>query len=400
MQRFIRPSQHFESAGTAIDTSSLFSNVLLIEDEQAHAALIKRALGNVVGGVSHVASGKEGLDRLSEEMCELVFCDLQLPDMSGMDVISEIKRARPTLPIVVLTSSTDLRDAVDAMREGAWDFMLKQFSGDLAAQIRLVVERTAERKMQQLREMEALAERDAFWVAAFTAQDGLAILGEGGRVVFDNEAFYNFHQLFASHDADAHSVNIVHLLSEVSPAVAEELQKELVTLSPDSLWSSEIEIPVTNPDGTSSSKFFDLALSTASRSGIDNHQVQNSLVPQLRYRVLWIRETTRRKDQERFQRDLLSTTTHDLKGPLSAILTSAELISECDSAEQEKAQSLLTRIASCARNSISIIDELLSARRIQDGVLVVKPRWYDVQEIVEDAVLRGRRSGLFPNGQV
>ncbi len=387
MQRFIRPSQHFESSGSSIDTTSLFSNVLLIEDEHAHATLISRALRDVVGEIRHVETGKKGLELLSSEFCELVFCDLQLPDMSGMEVIAEIKRARPTLPIVVLTSSSDLRDAVDAMREGAWDFMLKQFSGELSAQIRLVVERTAERKMQQLREMEALAERDAFWVAAFTAQDGLAILGEGGRVVFDNEAFNNFHQLFDDYRADPHTVNIVKLIAEFNTAVAEDLQKELVSLSPDSLWSSELELPVTDPDGSTRSRFFDLTLSAASRRGFDSDKAKDGLVPQLRYRVLWIRETTRRKDQERFQRDLLSTTTHDLKGPLSAILTSAELIGECDASSSDKAQSLLTRIASCARNAISIIDELLSARRIQDGVLVVKPRWYPVQEIVEDAVL-------------
>ena len=45
------------------------------------------------------------------------------------------------------------------------------------------------------------------------------------------------------------------------------------------------------------------------------------------------------------------------------------------------------RIASCARNCLTIIDELLSARRIQDGVLVVKPKWYGIGELLEDALL-------------
>ena len=48
---------------------------------------------------------------------------------------------------------------------------------------------------------------------------------------------------------------------------------------------------------------------------------------------------------------------------------------------------VVTRIASCARNCITIIDELLSARRIQDGVMVVRPKYYAISDILEDIVL-------------
>ncbi|MCB0322393.1 MAG: response regulator [Bdellovibrionales bacterium] len=386
MYRFENPSRHFESDDQQLDTAELFSSVLLIEDDRSHATLIKRALNGVVGAVRHESTGRAGIDALLESFTELVLCDLNLPDMTGIQIIAEVRRLRPHLPIIVLTSSSKLDDAVDAMREGAWDFMLKQLSGDLHGQMELIVRRTAERKLQQLRELEVRAERDAFWAAADTAQDGLAILGDEGGVVFSNTAFHNFyHSLHPSEEVDR--LNIVDLLARHNFSVARDLHRELNNRSVDVLWSSELETEVTDRQGASRKQYHELTLSAVGAGGPTQNAFLGGLAPRVRYRVFWLRDITRRKEQERFQRDLLSTTTHDLKGPLNAILTSAELMGEYGGKDPARDSELLTRMSSCARNAINIIDELLSARRIQDGVLVVKPRWYRLDEILEDAVL-------------
>ncbi len=369
------------------DTEELFSSVLLIEDDAAHASLIQRALKGVVGEVSHVASGNEGLKVLERSYTELVFCDMHLPDCNGIELIQQVRQVRPGLPIIIITSSNDLNEAVKAMREGAWDFMVKQFSDDLRAQIQIVVERTAERKLQQMRELEVRAERDAFSVAAFTALDGLAILSERGQVVFANEAFQNFSSSLGAEMPQEGLMNLVDSLALRNYTVAGALREALQAGAADSLWSSELELSLPREGQKPTSVHYQLTLSTVSPSQLDSFGIDESVVSSFRYHVLWLRDVTRKKEQERFQRDLLSTTTHDLKGPLGAILTSAELLAEVSYSEDPKANKLLTRIASCARNSISIIDELLSARRIQDGVLVVKPRWYEVDELLEDIVL-------------
>ena len=113
-----------------LDTLSLFSHVLLIEDEPAHDRLVTRALKGIVGEVSHAASGEEAIAVLNSSLPELVLCDLHLPDISGVDLLGAMKAIRPGLPVIVMTSSSNLDDAVSAMREGASDYMVKQFSED------------------------------------------------------------------------------------------------------------------------------------------------------------------------------------------------------------------------------------------------------------------------------
>lgn len=363
------------------NTVELFSQVLLIEDDQGHAAVIRRALASSVGDIRLVHTGGEALESLENNFTELVLCDLHLPDMSGMSVIRGIREARPTLPIIVITSSSDLNDAVQAMREGAWDYMVKQFTGDLKNQIALTLRRTAERKLQQLREIEVRRERDAFWVAAFAAQDGLALLGDKGSVVFANAAFRNVSRMLGG---DGDLSNLVDLIAGQDYEVAHALHNELENPTADSLWKSELRI---EGDSSQSARYFELQLSSISPSRIEDFGTLGSIVPQFRYHVLWLRDITWRKEQERIQRDLLATTTHDLKGPLGAILTSSELLGEEQFEVKGRGLELLTRISSCARNSLSIIDELLSARRIQDGLLVLRPRWHRMFDFVEDVVL-------------
>ena len=369
-----------------VDTAGTFSSVLLVEDERSHATLIQRAIAPAVGDVTHVSTGQAAISALESSFFELVLCDLHLPDMSGVAVLRAIQELRPGLPVIVLTSSSNLDDAVGAMREGAWDYMVKQFSPEFSEGVKLVIQRTAERKQQQIREMQLRSERRNFWAAAHSAQDGLAILGGQGSVVFSNAAFSNFATLLKIDHKPDDPVNLIALLARHDPAVSEAFDTQLRQRRSDLLWNAELQI-FSDPVAKKQPHYFDLSLSSVKLEELEDINLSDSEISDFHRYIFWVRDITRRKEQERFQRDLLSTTSHDLKGPLGAILTSAELLSDETFLRGERGQELVTRIASCARNSINIIDELLSARRIQDGVLIVKPKWYAVSEILEEIIL-------------
>lgn len=366
------------------DVAHVFSTVLIVEDEPAHAKLISRALNSLVGDISHVSSGAEAIRVLETQLVELVFCDLHLPDVDGLALIKEIRSARPDLPIIILTSSQRIDDAVTAMRQGAWDFMVKNFDEDLPDKIRILVARNAERKQSFLEEQKIRAERDAFWAAANTAPDGLAILGAKGHIVYSNEHFDTFRSQVAAPQTEVS--NIIDLVAIHDFKVAARLYARLNGVEGASLLTDELVIHILDSEGHKLRRHFEITLSTMSLKGVSELSLQSELIPDLRRAVVWVRETTRQREQEKFQRDLLSTTSHDLKGPLGAILTSGELLEFAELTPEDQ-QKMFTRISSCARNAISIIDELLSARRIQDGVLVVKPRLYQVADILEDVHL-------------
>ena len=365
----------------------LFTDVLLVEDDKGHATFILRALKDLVGNITHVTSATEAKERFETRLFELVLCDLRLGDESGLVVVESVRSTRPNVPTIVLTSSNNIDDAVGAMQAGAVDYMVKDFSSDFTVRLRLALERTAERMKSVAREATLRAERDAFWAASHSAQDGLAILGSSGIVVFANEAFQKFCDQLSGGKCQEEHVNIIGLIGPQDESVGKSLKLHLQGIDGSSLWTSELKTREVISGEAKSVRYFELSLSSTAIADVTHGKLQGLATPSLRRSVLWVRDVTSRKDRERFQRDLLSTTTHDLKGPLGAILTSAELILDEGSLPDIKRSELLTRIASCARNSINIIDELLSVRRIQDGALVIRPRFHPVGEFLDDILL-------------
>lgn len=103
--------------------------ILVVDDDQN----VRDVLGDILAGVGNYVTdtaenGDVGLDKVRRNDYDAVFTDLTMPGMNGIDFLREAKKLRPGLPIVVLTGYTTMDNAVNAMREGAGDFITKPFS--------------------------------------------------------------------------------------------------------------------------------------------------------------------------------------------------------------------------------------------------------------------------------
>ncbi len=124
------------------------SSIVVIEDEPVLRRQLARAL-EAVGHEVHVAElGSEGVATVREQPADLVLLDLRLPDASGLDVLSSIRSVDASIPVVLMTGHGSVRDAVEAMRLGAVDYLQKPL--DLG-EVRLLVDRVA---VQQKRDRE------------------------------------------------------------------------------------------------------------------------------------------------------------------------------------------------------------------------------------------------------
>ncbi len=99
--------------------------------------------------------------------------------------------------------------------------------------------------------------------------------------------------------------------------------------------------------------------------------------------MVWLKDISEQKRRERFQRDILSTTTHDLKGPLGAVITGGELLQEILEVNQ-KPYEIALRMTSAARVVVNLIDEFLSAHRLQEGNFILKPGQFNLTELFEE----------------
>ena len=91
---------------------------------------VEQALREEGCEVHTVASGQQGIDRLSTTPFDCVITDLRMPGLDGRAVLRWIKDHQPDIDVLILTGHGDVKDAVDAMRNGAWDFLVKDIPFD------------------------------------------------------------------------------------------------------------------------------------------------------------------------------------------------------------------------------------------------------------------------------
>src|SRR5205809_407298 len=111
--------------------------ILVIEDEPGIVDFIERGLKAHGFEVRSAFDGATGIERALGEHVDLVVLDMMLPARSGLEVLAELREAKPALPVIVLTARGEIEDRVSGLDAGAVDYLVKPFSlKELAARIR------------------------------------------------------------------------------------------------------------------------------------------------------------------------------------------------------------------------------------------------------------------------
>jgi DNA-binding response OmpR family regulator len=108
-----------------------FGRVLVVDDEENLRHTVARILQRAGFEVTTAASGKEGLTLLSQQKFDLVYMDIRMPDMNGLETLQAITAAHPKLPVILFTGKPDLNSAVSALRQGALDYLQKPLKPEL-----------------------------------------------------------------------------------------------------------------------------------------------------------------------------------------------------------------------------------------------------------------------------
>lgn len=101
--------------------------ILLVDDEPKMRDVLSVALEDLGYRTLMAENGVGALELLDQEDVDLVLSDLRMPGMGGRELLREIKRRKPTLPVVLMTAYSTVKDAVQAIKEGAFDYIGKPF---------------------------------------------------------------------------------------------------------------------------------------------------------------------------------------------------------------------------------------------------------------------------------
>ena len=99
--------------------------ILTIDDEENIRDSFKMFLEDYDFQVLEATNGREGLEIFDKEKPDLVLCDLRMPEVDGLDVIEKITQTSPDTPIIVVSGTGIIGDAIEAIRRGAWNYILK-----------------------------------------------------------------------------------------------------------------------------------------------------------------------------------------------------------------------------------------------------------------------------------
>ena len=104
--------------------------ILIIDDEDGIRNVLGEVLHDEGFAVLRAADGPEGLKILKTELIDLVFLDVWMPGMGGLDVLRAIREEFSEVPVVMISGHASIDVAVKAVKNGAWDFVEKPLSMD------------------------------------------------------------------------------------------------------------------------------------------------------------------------------------------------------------------------------------------------------------------------------
>jgi DNA-binding response OmpR family regulator len=140
--------------------------ILAVDDQRYFRELITGLLAREGFDVRTAGSGEEALQTLERERFDIVVTDLVMPGMSGSDLVSRIKARDPEQDVVVVTGVVDVRSAVDAMKVGASEYLLKPFDREaLSKSLEAILQRRrlrTERDRLLAENIEYMADRSLF----------------------------------------------------------------------------------------------------------------------------------------------------------------------------------------------------------------------------------------------
>lgn len=143
-----------------MDVMEPLQRIFVIDDAEDVRVLIQRQLTHLGYEARGAGNGVEGLEAIAADPPDLVVCDLRMPQLDGLGVLSVLRERYPLMPVVVMSGEGLLDDAVAALRLGAWDYISKPIAG--MAVLQLAVSKALEKaglireNQRQRQKLEAL----------------------------------------------------------------------------------------------------------------------------------------------------------------------------------------------------------------------------------------------------
>ena len=349
------------------------ATILVVDDEQDIRDASERILVRTGFQVLKASDGDKALNILDMDGIDIVLLDLKMPGMDGLEVLKRIRKRSETIQVIVITGYATVETAIEAMKQGAYDFIPKPFEPD---QLRIVVNRAWE-KIRFIQEAQRLeqeknrtlydldTEKSRIRTIIESLPSGVVVTNPKGHVVLMNPAFRQLIGIDSIHKAEGPIDNylpdekICRMIIEISQGKHVDFDD-----------IPNLEFCVGN-----------------------NKYLMARGQPVLGERkeclgaVLNVVDITAMKLLDQLKSEFVSKVSHELRSPLSTIHEQlAIVIRDLVDEDSIPDQHILTRAREKTKGLISLIGDLLDLSRIEEGIICHTPQPVRLDEILKNIV--------------
>jgi signal transduction histidine kinase/FixJ family two-component response regulator len=347
--------------------------VMVVDDERDIRDGSKRIIERLGFEAEVAERGSEALERLKQKRFSIVLLDLKMPGMDGMEVLGHIREMDESTLVIVITGFATVETAIEAMKQGAYDFIPKPFEPD---QLRIVVNRAAEKitithqaqmlaRERQRTLIDLDTEKSRLSTILQSLPDGVIVTNALAKVVLINPAARQMLELPTEMETGRDigvyiaNENITRLIGEISQGKH---------IDYEDIAPQEIE--------TDEQRY--LMLKVQPVLGERNECLGG---------VVNIVDVTDLKVIDRLRSEFVAKVSHELRSPLSTIHEQlAVVLRDSVNAVPERNQGILTRAKEKTHSLISLISDLLDLSRIEEGLICKEPQPVQLEDLLADIV--------------
>jgi len=348
--------------------------VLVVDDEEGIRIGAERILIRMGLKVLTAARGKDALDIMEKEDVSIVLLDLKMPGLDGMQVLRRIKETNLNILVIVITGYATVETAIEAMKQGAYDFIAKPFEPD---QLRIVVNRARE-KIKLTYEAESLelerkrtladlgTEKSRVRTIIESLPNGIVVTNSLGQVALMNPALLRYIGIDPSCRPTGEHIGhyvkdegFCRLVMEISQG------KHLDAGDVPAYEFSPVE-----------GKF----LMARGRPVLgDENECLGAVVA--------VEDITALKVLDRLKSEFVAKVSHELRSPLSTIHEQIAVVLKDMAGEESNDEKLiLARAKEKTSGLISLIGDLLDLSRIEAGAVYHEPKLVNIDVLLKNIV--------------
>ena len=348
------------------------TNVLVIDDEQDLRDGCERILKRMNCHVFKANTGEDGISLYQNHNVSIVLCDLKMPGIDGIEVLRRLKRINESVLVIIITGFATIDTAIEAMKQGAYDFIAKPFEPD---QLRIVVSRALEklklRRQAKALEIERLknladlgTEKSRIHAILESLPNGIVVTNAKGIVVLMNPDFKKRFELGNGREAGypietyIQDSRLCELINEIS--IGKHVNSEKVPT-----------YELTLPNET-------YLLAKGQSVLADDGECLGA--------VMIFTNITDLKNFDQLKSEFVAKVAHELRSPLATIHEQLAAVIEDTMNMDEENKHLLQRAKEKTKGLISLIGNLLDLARIEAGNDYNNPSQVKVSEILDGIV--------------